>query len=104
MTDEAILAIIVYIIFTFLFAVSELVVVGALTKDQMYLVRPKLLYDISEMNMFGCYAITALCCVLNPYGGLFRLKHFVFTVGRKSQVNFKSKIAEDDAYESDSDV
>ncbi len=86
MSEEAILFMIFYSIIAFLMSLCELVVMGILTKDKMFLVRPKFLYEHSNMNMFGCYLVTALCCVINPFGGIFRLIHFICTVGRKKDV------------------
>ena len=85
MSEETMLFIIVYGTIAFLMSLCELTVMGILTKDKMFLVRPKFLYEISEMNMFGCYLVTALCCVINPIGGILRLIHFVCTVGRKKK-------------------
>ena len=85
MSEETMLFIIIYGTIAFLMSLCELTVMGILTKDKMFLVRPKFLYEISEMNMFGCYLVTALFCVINPIGGIFRLIHFICTVGRKKK-------------------
>ena len=85
MSGETMLFIIVYATLAFLMGLSEITVMGHLTKDKMFLVRPKFLYEHSEMNMFGCCLVTALFCVINPIGGIFRLIHFICTVGRKKK-------------------
>lgn len=97
MTEQQFALIIVaYMFLTAMFCGLEMGAAENMTNHEQHFLTPTLLYEKTKINKFGCWFIAILLCFINSFGGIYKLVYFVFTVGRKSQENLKSKIAKDD--------
>lgn len=90
------LIIVAYMFLTAMFCGLEMGAAENMTNHEQHFLTPTLLYEKTKINKFGCWFIAILLCFINSFGGIYKLVHFVFTVGKKSHENFQSKIAEAD--------
>lgn len=96
MTEQQFALIIVaYMFLTAMFCGLEMGAAENMTNHEQHFLTPTLLYEKTKINKFGCWFIAILLCFINSFGGIYKLVHFVFTVGKKSHENFQGKIAED---------
>ena len=79
------MGLVIYLIFAVIIWCVETAIIGIISNEKQYLATPSFFYEHTNMNKFGCWVVTALLCILNPFGGLYRLLRFVFTAGRENK-------------------